>query len=73
MLDTCIYCSSNNIIEIVENFEATVDGKQLIIEGVETIKCADCGERYYTPMASRYIDEKIAEFRKQIIKTNQEE
>ncbi|WP_189024768.1 YgiT-type zinc finger protein [Paenibacillus albidus] len=35
------------------------NGIQFVIDNVQAIKCEQCGEIYYTPDASRYIDEQI--------------
>ncbi|KOP64098.1 hypothetical protein AMS62_01700 [Bacillus sp. FJAT-18019] len=59
-LTKCVECGSKDLFEFMHTMEHEENGKILVIENIPAMKCDQCGEVYYSPQASKYIDQRIA-------------
>lgn len=59
----CAECGSNEMIETTDTMEVEVKGKILVIENLKAEKCLKCGEVYYNPEVSKFIDNQIKIFK----------
>lgn len=57
-------CGSSNLVQIIDTYRVVLDGKEIVVPDVPASQCENCHEIHYSNIASRLIDEKIAEFRK---------
>lgn len=62
-MKTCVQCGSNNLEQISDTIETTLNDKLIVIPNIPATQCVNCKEIYYNHEASRYIDEQIAKFK----------